>query len=405
MAGADPLLTDLAAEVKAIATSTEMQKRRELWVRHFNCEAQGKIPVKCAMFIDTDDVVWARLLPREQRTYREGLRARLELSLRQRIFKFRHIPDDDVIEPVLWLWATCSAGEPHPWGVPVELNKPDEPLGAYKPKVALETEADLDHLCYPVFSMQADANARLVEQALELTGGQLEIKLRTDQLHYGPWEWAVRLRGMDNLLYDVIDRPDFVHRLMEHITTGLVSYHQQREAAGAYDAASSLGLHQPYDLIPPELQHKLAGGWVYCHAQSAVLLSPAMYAEFVQPYNARIAALFRRVYYHGCEDLSKKATVIRELPNLRHFHVSPWTDPATVVTALAGYPVVFEVHSHPTHVLFVYDAAAIRREIRDLKARAQGALFDLKLCDIQTIDGAEGKLQLWAQIAQEESAL
>jgi uroporphyrinogen-III decarboxylase len=36
---------------------------------------------------------------------------------------------------------------------------------------------------------------------------------------------------MDNLLYDVIDRPQFVHRLMDFITEGMVRYHRAREAA------------------------------------------------------------------------------------------------------------------------------------------------------------------------------
>jgi len=213
----------------------------------------------------------------------------------------------------------------------------------------------------------------------------------------------VRLRGIENLLYDVVDRPQFVHRLMDHITTGLVAYHRQREAAGAYDAEASLGLHQPYDEIPASLRHKLEGGWVYCHAQSAASLSPAMYAEFVHPYNERIAALFRRVYYHGCENLNKKAGIIAQLPGLRHFHVSPWTDPEEVIPQLAGRTVVLEVHCHPTNVLFLYDPAEIRQEIRWRIARSQGAVFDLKLCDIQTIEGAENKLSLWSTIAQEES--
>jgi hypothetical protein len=71
----------------------------------------------------------------------------------------------------------------------------------------------------------------MLEEAVELTGGLLPIKFHSDELHYGPIEWAVRLRGMDNLLYDVIDRPQFVHRLMDFITEGMVRYHRAREAA------------------------------------------------------------------------------------------------------------------------------------------------------------------------------
>ncbi len=398
-------LSDLAAEVARIAQSSEMQNRRELWVRHFDCERQGKIPVNCAMFIAQDDVVWSRLIPEEQRVYHHSLEAKLELAMRQRIYKFKHIPDDDVINPTLWLRALCSAGQPHAWGVPVEVEHSTEHWGSYKPQPAIKSPADLEHLRYPVFTIEKDKSAQLVERATELLNGHLTVKLHTDLLHFGPWEWAVRLRGIENLLYDVIDQPEFVHRLMEHVTTGLVNYHQQREASGAYDAESSLGLHQPYDNILPGLEHRLGGGWVYCHAQSSASLSPSMYAEFVHPYNVRIASLFRRVYYHGCENLSKKAAIVRELPGLRHFHVSPWTNPEEVIPKLRGQSVVLEVHSHPTNVLFLFNAEQIRQELRERIAQSQGMVFDLKLCDIQTIEGADGKLQMWTQIAQEESVI
>ncbi len=397
-----PLL-DLADQLNEIAESEKNQSHARLWRRHFNVEKQAKIPVKCAMFMDHDSVIWQKLIPPEQRVYQHGLEASIELMIRQRLFKYYNIPDDDFISRIIWLGAPCSAGDPHPWGLPTKMHMPEERLGAYQVEPVIFTSDDLDHLTCPRFSVRRDLAAELVARATALLDGKLPVKLQTDHLHYGPFEWAVRLRGIENLLYDIIDRPQFMHRLMQHLTSGLVGYHRQREESGCYDTDSSLGLHCPYDEVPAELQDKLAGGWVYCHAQSAASISPAMYAEFVQPYNAQIAALFRKVYYHGCENLDKKAIIIRELPNLRHFHVSPWTNPETIVKVMAGRPVALEVHSHPTNTLFVFDEQEIRREVRSRIAKSQGAVFDLKLCDIQTIDNADGKLQLWSKIAQEAS--
>ena len=155
-----------------------------------------------------------------------------------------------------------------------------------------------------------------------------------------------------------------------------------------------------YDDTPPGLESSLRGCWAYVHAQSSASLSPAMYSEFVQPYNERIAAMFRRVYYHGCEDLSAKCAVIAKLPNLRLFHVSPWTPLAPVLSVLGG-SVAYEVHSHPTNVLFANTPEETRAELARLHGESVGSQHVLKLCDVETVDDRGEALKRWAAEARE----
>jgi hypothetical protein len=245
---------------------------------------------------------------------------------------------------------------------------------------------------------------QLKNHSSSLIGGLLDVHVKNDELHYGPYEWAVRLRGAENLLFDAYDRPEWLHRLMDKITAGMIHYHESREKAGMVGYYSDLPrVHVPYDTAAPGLDRRLSGMWAYVHAQSSASMGPAMYREFVQPYNARLAQLFGKVYYHGCENLGQKAVIITELPNLRYFHVSPWTRLADVLPWTRGRNIVLEVHSHPADVLFNWDGTRIRNEIRKLIDDADGQVFDLKLCDIETIDGAKGKLEYWTDIAMEES--
>jgi hypothetical protein len=400
----EPLLVDLASQVLANWQSPEMERRRRLWTGYFAGKRQDKIPVKCAVF-DYYDLVWRQLIPEDTLVFREGLRRDVEVQLRIKLERFRRLPDDEVVWPTLW-----AQGHPRPsadslWGVPLANVEPGMDGGAYRPVPPLNEESDLERLHGPEVVRCPAEEARLTEQISELAGGLLPVRVHTDELHYGPYEWAVRLRGADRLLLDVYDRPAWVHLLMGRITEGMVAYHQAREREGLYDAQSLLPqVHVPFDEVPAGLEARLAGGWCYAHAQSATSLSPAMYAEFVQPYNARVAKLFRRVYYHGCEDLTRKARVIRDLPNLAYFHVSPWTCLEDVVSVFSGTPVALEVHCHPTEVLFTYGPEEMRSEVRQRIAQARGTLFDLKLCDIQTIRGAEEQIERWTQIAMEESA-
>lgn len=400
----DPLLRDLASEVLENWRSTEMERRRNLWTEHFRCIKQGKIPVKCATY-DSYDLVWQELLPEEGIIHKQGIARDIELQLRIKLMKFLRIRDDDVILPVLRFDAPRDRAPDSLWGVPLLYDSTGIEGGADRPVPPLVSEKDLDSLRMPEV-MPADPKEGYIRlQAAALTGGLLDVKIKNDELHYGPYEWAVRLRGAENLMLDAYDRPEWLHALMDKITTGMVEYHKTREKAGMIDYFADLPrVHVPFDCADPGLENRLAGSWAYVHAQSSASLGPAMYEEFVHPYNARIARLFGKVYYHGCENLGKKAGIIAGLPNLRYFHVSPWTRPSDVIPALEGRSIALEVHSHPTEVLFCQDSSKIRSEIIRLRQEAAGQVFDLKLCDIETIRGAEGKLELWTDIAMEESA-
>jgi hypothetical protein len=421
----DPVLTDLAHQARAVSESAGHLARRRLWA-DLHALRPPRALVSYAMYAH----VWEReIAPPELFHHASGLARHIETHLRARLWKAQQILDDEPLLPTVWLWTPRPPGDDRLWGVSLPMRR-TEPLGAYKPIPPIVSESDMKRLHFPPYEEDAASKKRLEEQARELVGGLLPVKFHTDEIHYGPFEWAVRLRGMDNLLYDVYDRPDFVHRLMAFITDGMIAYHLSREEAGAVDAEASWGFHTCYDDLPgasvrggegargrpshlttqrpndpitqrptPNAQ-RLQDCWAYVHAQSAASFSPKMYAEFIQPYNARLAALFGKVYYHGCEDLSAKAAIICDLPNLRLFHVGPWT-PVEPVVSVLGNRFALEVHSHPSNVLFAFTPDEIRADLRARHDAARGVPHVLKLCDVETVAGRADRLRLWTELARE----
>ncbi len=127
-----------------------------------------------------------------------------------------------------------------------------------------------------------------------------------------------------------------------------------------------------------------------------------MFAEFVHQYHVRLAQPYtgQTVYYHGCERLDEKMNCIALLPNLRRFHVSPWSSVSKAREVFAG-SVVLEVHCHPGKVFFSFTPAEMRREIEGLVAQAEGVPMDLNLSDIHSIDGKPKTLRTWARVAQD----
>lgn len=390
----DPALIDLAHEVRDLASSPEHTARRELWTALHALRPPRPL-VHYAMY----NHVWEReIADTRQFAHRSGLARTIETQLRARLWKARHIPDDEPILPTVWLSMPHPPGDDRLWGVALPSARTD-PLGAYKPIPPIRERGDLAILHAPSYEELPDEARKLRDEAEELTGGLLPIKLHTDEIHYGPFEWVVRMRGMDNLLLDVVDDPGLVHDLMRIATDGVVAYHLAREAAGAVEAEASWSIHMLWDEYEGS-GNRLKDCWAYVHAQSAASLSPRMYAEFIQPYNAEVAALFGKVYYHGCEDLSAKCRVIKGLPHLRLFHVGPWT-PVEPVVECFGDSVALEVHSHPTNVLFAWTPEQTYDDLCMRHRAAHGVPHVLKLCDVETVGGNAARLATWAAMARE----
>lgn len=392
----DAILTDLAHQVRAASGSAEHQRRRKLWAQ-LHAQQPPRALVSCTVYTN----VWEReLAPAGCLRHEKGLARQIEVQLRARLWKAANIPDDDPLLPTVWLQTPHPHGDTRSWGVPIETHRTDASGGAYKEIAPLVDEKDFERLRMLPYEEDTAARQKLLDDARSLVGDLLPIKLHSDELHFGPFEWAVRLRGMDALLYDVYDRPGFVHKLMDFITTAMVGYHRAREAAGAVEAEGTWGWHMLYDDVPAGGERLLKNSWAYIHAQSAASYSPAMYAEFIQPYHVRLAEMVGKVYYHGCENLAGKCRTIKELPNLCLFHISPWT-PVEPVVKCMGSKFSYEIHSHPANVLFAYTPEQIREELKRLHDQSQGAARQLKLCDVVTVGDQASRLRLWAETGRE----
>jgi len=396
MGEANQRLVDLAHEIKAIAASAEHERRRRLWADVVNLRTTRPV-VNAYLYED----VWAAEMAGDTIRSIDPFTREIEIRLAFKVWRAKHFHDDCPIEPAIRIEAARTRKAPM-WGLEMEVERAGEG-GAYKEVPLIREYRDIERLRAPRYEIDPAETARLVERAQTLTGGVLPVVVKTDELHWGPFEYAVRLRGINNLLLDVYDAPEFVHRLMSAITDGMVSYEKEREAAGGVSTDVSAFGHVPYDEVPKGLSHSLKGMWAYVHAQSAASLSPEMYAEFIHPYNCRLASLVGKVYYHGCEDLSKKCRTIKTLPNLRLFHISPWTPPEPVISEM-GTGFAYEVHSHPTNVVLGDGLDGIKSELERREAAARGTSHVLTLADIETFAGHFDRVAYWADAAQEAAA-
>jgi hypothetical protein len=428
-------IKELVERVEEAASDPVYAKRKEMYTGHNRLEKTTKVPVGVHLHKGYR-VVWQELIPPEEIISQDPLERDIELQLRQKLYRHDHIPDDEVLLPTVWAnpvrptertgadgdgspgltrkqgpaiekgvqaYSALGKGEARLWGLPFQVQHTSDKGGAYKVEPVVKTEADMAGLHHPKYEVDEGATRQLLERSVELVGGRLPVKLATDEVGASPSETVVSLMGMEALYYLVIDNPGFIHKMMDFVTEGYIAYHRQREAAGAVDAESTWGFRTHYEELPPGVSgDQLASCWWYISAQSLAGLSPAMYAEFLQPYHERLAngLANNRVYYHGCEDLSEKMTLIKQLSNLRRFHVSPWTDLETAVERL-GKEYVLEVHMSYADVLCVLTPEQIRAKLKEIMRIAGDCVIDINLGDIETVKGNPNVLTNWARIAQE----
>jgi hypothetical protein len=403
----------LIDRVEEAAADPRYARRKEMWTRHNRLERASKAPVCVFLPSGGYPLIWQELIPPDTLVAHDPLARSIELQLRQKLYKHDHIPDDEVLLPTIWVSAVRpAASEPEGdgaarlWGLPFRRHQVDRLSGTYKVDPVVTSAADLARLSHPRYEVDAVATRVRCERATEMVGGRLPVKVATDELAASPSETVVSLMGIDAVLYGVLDCPDLIHQMMEFVTDGYIAYHLQREAAGGIDPEASWKSRVHYEALPPDADpRRLRYSWAYIAAQSLCGLSPAMYAEFVQPYHARLAAVLghNRVYYHGCEDLTAKISIIRQLPNLRRFHISPWTNLESAVAQL-GRSMVLETHVHPGDTLLGHTPDQMRAALERIMRLAGHCVLDINLSDIHTTGRNPAVLTTWAQTAQEVTA-
>ncbi len=403
-------LEPLVDKIVELSQGPEQEVRKQLWARFNALQPVSKPPV-CVTYGGIPGRQWDLMFGRNHLRCADPLARHIEFDLKKRIWVEQNVPDDNVTWPAVLVPAVV--GSPPDWGVPVGWRSPDDELGAKEITAPFADHIDLTRLQVPRTEVDDAATQSKLDHTSELVGGRLAVHPTYPGLGKAVFDDAVQLRGMERLLTDVIDSPGTVHAMMTFITDAVVADHNQRERRGWINAPPDpTGRYQMVPIfrhvaafLPADFADRkplLRDEWAYISAQMSAGLGPDMYAEFVHRYNCPLAELFvdNTVYYHGCECLDRKIDSIASLPNLRRFHVSPWSSVARAAETFQG-SVLLEVHAHPTEVFFAATRDDMRSELVGLLEAADGHPLCLNLSDIHSVADNPDTLRTWAEVAQD----
>jgi hypothetical protein len=397
------VLQELAKQVAEVAALPVQQETVALWKA-----LNGLRPVRPMVTID--QVCWhemdvdGELALQTQDPFCRGL----ETRLRRTLYGWRHMPVDMVVDP--WIDIPMKIDGTGLGVHAVEdravLDPKNDVVGHYYID-QLKTEDDLEKIRMPEVSLDQEATARAEAQAHEIFDGILDVRMDGIVPMFAVWDRIVEWHGVEASLLDLMDRPEFIHKLMARVTEAYLSLLDQLEAKGLLGRPQSLihctgaytdELPAPgYDPARPRAKDV----WTAGMAQIFASVSPKMHQAFDLDYAVKWYERFGLVYYGCCEPLHTKLDIVRKIPNLRKISMSPWVDVEKGAERI-GRDFVFSRKPSPAFLAVdTFDGDAVAADLTEtLQACARNNTpVELILKDISTVRYEPQRLWQWAEIA------
>jgi hypothetical protein len=396
------VLRRLAGRLAELAARPVEADKRDLWYRHNALHATRPV-----IFCDPENG-WNEILP-DDRLACEGELARAwEKTLRKEIFWGDSMGDDKVIDAVFDVRHVYTETD---WGMHERVEK-TAAHGSYRWDAPLADYGDLDRLRFPRIAVDETATSEALALAREVFDGLLAVRLKT------LWWWTlgmtwtlINLRGLQQVMLDLYDHPAKLHRLMAILRDGHLAKLDDLERRGllslnndnTYVGSGGFGFTRELPAAGFDGRARTRDLWGFCESQETVQVSPAMFEEFVFPYQAPILERFGLNCYGCCEPLDKRWHVVKRFPRLRRISVSPWADVEKMAEHLGG-DYVYSYKPNPAELARpAIDEDRIRRGLRRVIEITRGCRLEIIMKDNHTLGGNPANATRWCRIAREEA--
>ncbi len=400
------VLRDLAKRVKEISEEPENLKKIDLWKNH-NSLIKTRPLVLCF-----PENAYEEIIPYDTLNTKDLFLREYEWYLRSMIYHWNDLQDDFVVTSRLKVPPVFNITD---WGINEVWEYHDSLEGAARIKQKIVNEKDIEKLKFPELLVDEEATIRNFEYVSEIFGDILNVELYYTIIpmffDLSMIGFFSRLRGLDQILFDMIDRPQWVHRVMDFLSNGMLNLIKDAEKRGllglnnADDYIGSGGLGYTNDLPQKDFKGKirLKDLWGFSEAQEFTGVSPEMLEEFVLPYQIKLLENYGLNYYGCCEDLSHKYKIIKKIPNLRRLSVAPWTDMKIAVEELQDRYVYVWKPNPADLAMDFFDEELIRKKIKNGLELTKGCIVEIIMKDTHTLRNDPSRMKKWAKIAKELS--
>lgn len=389
------VIRELARRYAEIASLPRQQETIDSW-RALNGLASTRPMVRIEQ-LPWHELPWGK----EKMVNHEGVLKGVEQRLRMTLYAWDNFKADMVVLPYFGIGKTVRNAKIGPeWIVERDglSQHYEEQLTTIEEVRALET---------PVIETDPELDQRHLELISECFDGILPVRLVGLGRHSGLWDRISTLISPERMLYDLIDRPDYVTELIAKFVAMESGVLDQYEAHGLLEAAPP-EIHCTgafCDDVPSAAydgeKATAADTWTFSMGQMFSEVSPAMQEEFdIRPLKPLLER-YGLVYYGCCEPLHNKIDIVRQIRNVRKISISPWANKEIAAENIHG-DYVFSAKPNPAHVAMgSFDADLIRRDLTETVeiCHRHSTPCELILKDISTVCNDPRRLTEWEKIA------
>ncbi len=332
-----------------------------------------------------------------------GLRG-MEYGLRVALFREKYFKCDNFIEPC---WVVRKAFTSTGNGLDRLVKENVRPglhttIQSHEYEDVLKDESALENFHLPVVTAYPEKDTETANFIREIVGDTIPVVIRGHGIYDAPWDRIARLRGVQNILYDMCDRPEYLLKIRQLYADESESLLTQMDSLGLLDNSNpDLHCTPAYVDMPAgdHDRHRLSGAWYRTMAQMFSTASPEDLYEYDIKFSIPIAKKCAYTYYGCCEPLHDRIDIIKKIPNLRKIGCSPWADVEKTAEQIKG-DFVLSRKPNPAFVSSAVDPEQIRKEAENtVKACLKyGCPCDITLKDISTVGDRPENLIIWSAV-------
>lgn len=374
-----------------LCDSEENKRRQGLWVPEpVVCRDKfrrvprpnretGTVPVVA----DPGPSMWAKIFNFNMKDYYTKPKVYLLNYLKMMIAQFE-LGDDTNIDRVLPFWPGISF-EASLLGTNTIYHDDTDPwLGR---EFVINEKSDLDNLELPDF--YRSGLMPIVHQFYSEINDMLEetdCSLAFPEITRSPYGVAWAVRGFENLAFDFMDDPEFVHRMMRFLNDAHIKFFEDR--------AKFLG-----EPIP--------AGHLYNDEVDCNVIGPKIYEQFILPYEIEMSEFHKGIrYWHSCGNVTPILQMLRTMPNLDMLNISSWTDHHKAAEICPD--IALEICVKPTDDVYLADRQRVEAsigEIADSCKKSAVKAYYLRSGSLQTfaddINSDFAQIKQWITVSKE----
>ena len=393
-------LRELARRVAEIAAEPVHDVKRDLWRRLNGLERTRPL-------VWINEIPWHEI-PDVEPQCEDAFCRSLESSLRRTLHSWEHFRCDSVVDPFI----TCrTVIRDTGYGLEVSALRPEEFRGAKDYVPVIREEADIEKICMPQVTVDAEATERRYQQMCDLVGDVLPVqRIGIAHMWCAPWDVLIQWWGIEELYVDMLDRPGFVHKGIGRMMDALLCRLDQYEKLGVLSVSNgnhrvgSGGLGITDELPQPDYDGEHArtmDQWGTSTGQIFSEVSPDMHEEFCLQYERRWLERFGLNCYGCCEPLDRKMGILRSVPRLRRVSMSPWVD-LDRAAAETGRDFIFSHKPNPAVLATErWNPDHARSVLRDALERTRACVVEVIMKDIETCRSEPHRIAEWCRLAVE----